>query len=112
MFAVAVAACPPLALLLAIELLNHALKRRRAKTTKETGIGNDENSNETAGAVRLAAVLGDSRPSAEPTAEKRMWAYYCAQAAHGRMPTGPSWTVPQEPTTTVAGCCACGTRRA
>lgn len=27
-FAVAVAACPPLALLLAVELLNHALKRR------------------------------------------------------------------------------------
>ncbi|GAB3683945.1 hypothetical protein GCM10027597_32370 [Saccharopolyspora tripterygii] len=32
-FSVAVAACPPLALLLSVELLNQALKRRRAETT-------------------------------------------------------------------------------
>ncbi len=36
-FAVAVAACPPLALLLAVELLNRALKRHRAETASETG---------------------------------------------------------------------------
>ncbi|GAA2801608.1 DUF2637 domain-containing protein [Saccharopolyspora taberi] len=32
-FSIAVAACPPLALLLSVELLNQALKRRRAETT-------------------------------------------------------------------------------
>ncbi|GAA4613343.1 DUF2637 domain-containing protein [Saccharopolyspora hordei] len=36
-FAVAVAAYPPLALLLAVELLNRALKRHRAETAGETG---------------------------------------------------------------------------
>src|SRR5690349_16431664 len=35
-FAVAVAACPPLALLLAVELLNRALKRYRTETMDET----------------------------------------------------------------------------
>ncbi|MBB5153653.1 hypothetical protein BJ970_001187 [Saccharopolyspora phatthalungensis] len=34
-FSIAVAACPPLALLLSVELLNQALKRRRAETTNE-----------------------------------------------------------------------------
>jgi len=33
-FAIAVAACPPLALLLAVELLNRALKRHRIETTR------------------------------------------------------------------------------
>lgn len=87
-FAVAVAACPPLALLLAVELLNHALKRRRAETANEPGIGNDANGDETAGVVRLATASGGSRPPGEPTAEQRMWAYFRAQAAHGRLPTG------------------------
>ncbi|WP_020500971.1 DUF2637 domain-containing protein [Sciscionella marina] len=35
-FSIAVAACPPLALLLSVELLNQALKRRRADTTSGT----------------------------------------------------------------------------
>ena len=35
-FSIAVAACPPLALLLSVELLNQALKRRRAETTSGT----------------------------------------------------------------------------
>ncbi|RKT86344.1 Protein of unknown function [Saccharopolyspora antimicrobica] len=35
-FSIAVAACPPLALLLSVELLNQALKRRRAEMTGET----------------------------------------------------------------------------
>jgi hypothetical protein len=41
-FAVAVAACPPLALLLAVELLNRALKRHRAEIASETGTGTNE----------------------------------------------------------------------
>ena len=40
--AIAVAACPPLALLLSVELLNQALKRRRTEATKETVPESDE----------------------------------------------------------------------
>lgn len=36
MFTIAVAACPPLALLLSVELLNQALKRHHAQATRET----------------------------------------------------------------------------
>lgn len=87
-FAVAVAACPPLALLLAVELLNHALKRQRAESTNETGTENNENSDENADVIRLAAIPDDSLPSAEPTVEQRMWTYFQAQIARGRMPSG------------------------
>jgi len=80
MFVVAVAACPPLALLLAVELLNRALKRHRA----ETG--------ETTARRPRWRVSRWSRmrpcPPAEPTAEQRMWAYYVTERAKGRTPTG------------------------
>lgn len=90
-FAVAVAACPPLALLLAVELLNRALKRHWAETASETGIETDETAEtgkETGRVVRLAVVPEQSRPPAEPTAEQRMWAYYMTERAMGRTPTG------------------------
>jgi hypothetical protein len=78
-FAIAVAACPPLALLLAVELLNRALKRRRVETGETSEIVRS---------VRLATVSGESRPHAEPTAEERMWAYYVTERSLGRTPTG------------------------
>ncbi len=90
-FAVAVAACPPLALLLAVELLNRALKRHRAETASETGTETGETGEtdeETARVVRLAVVSGESRPPTEPTAEQRMWAYYATERSKGRTPTG------------------------
>jgi len=90
-FAVAVAPCPPLALLLAFELLNRALKRHRADTriervseTGETGKAGDE----TSPVVRLAMVPGEARSSAERTAEQRMWAHYVTELAKGHTPTG------------------------
>ncbi|GAA5169245.1 MULTISPECIES: DUF2637 domain-containing protein [Pseudonocardiaceae] len=89
-FAVAVAACPPLALLLAVELLNRALKRHRAETTSETSDETAETSetgDKMTSVVRLAAIPDDSRP-AEPTAEQRMWAYYVTERSKGRTPTG------------------------
>ncbi|WP_027945277.1 DUF2637 domain-containing protein [Amycolatopsis taiwanensis] len=86
-FAVAVAACPPLALLLAVELLNRALKRHRAEKAIETG-ETCETGDETAPVTRLAVVSDDSRPSTEPTAEQRMWAYYVSERSKGRTPTG------------------------
>jgi hypothetical protein len=78
-FAIAVAACPPLALLLAVELLNRALKRHRVETGETS---------ETVRAARLATVSGEYRPPAEPTAEERMWAYYMKERTVGRTPTG------------------------
>jgi hypothetical protein len=86
-FAVAVAACPPLALLLAVELLNRALKRHCAETNTET-TGTGETGDETSSVVRLAMVPDQARPPAKPTAEQRMWAYYATELAKGRTPTG------------------------
>ncbi|WP_116042937.1 DUF2637 domain-containing protein [Amycolatopsis palatopharyngis] len=90
-FAVAVAACPPLALLLAVELLNRALKRHRAETANDTITENGETPEigyETGRVVRLAVVPEQSRPTADPTAEQRMWAYYVTEHSKGRTPTG------------------------
>lgn len=87
-FAVAVAACPPLALLLAVELLNRALKRYRAETASETGTETGETGDGTGSVVRLAVVPDESHPPTEPTAEQRMWAYYVTERAKGRTPTG------------------------
>lgn len=91
MFAIAVAACPPLALLLAVELLNRALKRHRAKVMCETAIETDETAmgdEETGRVVSLAVVSDESRSLDEPTAEQRMWAYYVTERSKGRIPTG------------------------
>jgi len=90
-FAVAVAACPPLALLLAVELLNRALKRHRAETANETNAETAETTetgDETGSVVRLAVVPDEARPLDEPTAEQRMWAYCVTERAKGRTPTG------------------------
>lgn len=72
-FAVAVAACPPLALLLAVELLNRALKRHRTGTASETTTGTGETAetnDETGRVVRLARWSRSSparRPSRPPS---------------------------------------------
>jgi hypothetical protein len=87
-FAIAVAACPPLALLLAVELLNRALKRHRAKATCETAIETDETDEETGRVVSLAVVSDEARSLDEPTAEQRMGAYYVTERSKGRTPTG------------------------
>ncbi|WP_139320802.1 DUF2637 domain-containing protein [Saccharomonospora sp. CUA-673] len=89
--AVAVAACPPLALLLSVELLNRALKRHRAETASETRNETAETGETGAGItppVRLSLVSGESRSPEQPTAEQRMWAYYQTERAKGRAPTG------------------------
>jgi hypothetical protein len=90
-FAVAVAACPPLALLLAVELLNQAFKRRHAET--HGGAPNETTESakaerETEQSMPLALVSRESRKQAERTAEQRMWAYYQTEWDKGRAPTG------------------------
>lgn len=115
---IAVAACPPLALLLSVELLNRALKRRRSETTSgpgetpsepqrrfgeiadETDETNTENLRDGHPTVigtptapsPLSAVGNPAHPNPSPgsttTAERRMWAYYWQQRANGQTPTG------------------------
>ncbi|WP_280384535.1 DUF2637 domain-containing protein [Nocardia wallacei] len=93
-FSVVVAACPPLALLLAVELLNRALKRHHAETTEtvdETTVETGETGETTepaAPVVRLAPVPAWSGSPAELTAEQRMWEYYRSERSQGRTPTG------------------------
>lgn len=103
MFAVAVAACPPLALLLAIELLNRALKRHRAETGNETA-ETSETGDEMASVVRLTAFPAESRP-AEPSAEQRMWACYVTERSKGRTPTGAELDRIAARITAVGRCC-------
>ncbi|MFI7120750.1 DUF2637 domain-containing protein [Amycolatopsis sp. NPDC049868] len=75
---VAVAACPPLALLLAVELLNRALKRHRVEPV----------------APKSEAPAPVEVPSAAPsplpklTAEQMMRAHYERERAQGRTPSG------------------------
>ncbi|MBF6066047.1 DUF2637 domain-containing protein [Nocardia terpenica] len=84
-FAVAVAACPPLALLLSVELLYRALQRHRA----ETGGAPASETSETAHPRETAAVSEAARPeTGSMTAEQKMWTYYQSERAKGRTPTG------------------------
>ena len=88
-FSIAVAACPPVALLLAVELLNRALKRHHNETTGTTETANEtDETSETGSIARLTAVPAGSHPSAGPTGEQRMWTYYVAERSEGRTPTG------------------------
>lgn len=84
-FAIAVAACPPLALLLAVELLNRALKRRRAEGTATT---QDDPNTACAETTGPAVAVCETAESAEMTAEQQMWSHYLTETAKGRMPTG------------------------
>jgi Protein of unknown function (DUF2637) len=76
-----VAGWPPIALLLAVELLAHC-----------PGPGSDQNSPQAADSVDRAGVgpwQADGAPfAAAGTAEQRMWAHYQRERAAGRMPTG------------------------
>ncbi|WP_284747953.1 DUF2637 domain-containing protein [Amycolatopsis sp. RTGN1] len=76
---VIVAASPPLALLLAVELLNCALRHHR-EAHRET----EEPAAETPPSLRLADVSDEPAP----TAEQRMWEYYVGERSRGRTPTG------------------------
>jgi hypothetical protein len=94
---VTVAACPPLVLLLSVELLNGALKQRSRETDPETNRALSETygqalepeaDNETFRPVRPTSVSRSSMEDSERTAEERMWEYYVSEQARGRTPTG------------------------
>lgn len=85
---IAVAACPPLALLLAVELLNRALKRHRTERLNEQAVEVEQPSEVDHG-VQLSLVSSEPAPSGQDlNAEQQMWAYYVAESANGRRPTG------------------------
>jgi hypothetical protein len=139
---IAVAACPPLALLLSVELLNRTLKRRRAETvhtssetTAETPIRAGETTPETdAPRTETGEMTGrhhyetpnrrskiaptdhlrtwGQAPRKARTAEQRMWAYYWQQQANGHTAPEQNSTASPEPTTTAAAFCAAGTNTA
>ncbi len=91
-FSVVVAACPPLALLLAVELLNRALKRHRGSSQRPAEGPKDRGECELDGRPQSSAGLVDADPAmsalCKESAEERMWAYYLEEQAAGRMPTG------------------------
>ena len=84
--ALAVAACPPLALLLAVELLNRALKRHRAERADALSTADLPN----ADAPDESNVRQhEAEPHGHPaTAEERMWAHYETEFAKGHIPSG------------------------
>ncbi|MFD5248441.1 DUF2637 domain-containing protein [Amycolatopsis sp. NPDC058340] len=85
-FGVAVTACPPLALLLAVELLNRALKRHRPEPADPI---HTEPGLLTPTLVTPPLTTPDqSDQSSRPTAEQLMWAHYQHEHTQGRTPTG------------------------
>lgn len=74
-----VAACPPLALLLAVELLNRALKRRRSPSAQAFKIPRE---------AEAADLSTESDEPVDKTAEQRMWEFYEKERRQGRTPTG------------------------
>ncbi|WP_051174430.1 DUF2637 domain-containing protein [Amycolatopsis orientalis] len=84
---ITVAACPPLALLLAVELLNRALKRHRTAATEHLTEPAIPCSADADGPVQKYSTTSPT-PASEMTAEERMWAHYLGEQEQGRTPTG------------------------
>ena len=91
---VLVAGWPPVALLLAVELLAHRPRVREQNETQPAapGAARDETDSETDGesatVITLAEVSATARPPAEPTAQEIMWAHVVREQQRGRIPTG------------------------
>ncbi|MFD8494821.1 DUF2637 domain-containing protein [Amycolatopsis sp. NPDC059657] len=87
--AIAVAACPPLALLLAVELLNRALKRSRDNRQQEPLLESKTLAADATTAGHLSLISNTRGSTAvELTAEQQMWAHYTTELSKGRTPTG------------------------
>jgi len=90
-FSIVVAACPPLALLLAVELLNRALKRHRGVVLGPSSGSLHASSEMVVQAPEVASSgvsdAGFLSPAVE-SAEQLMWAFYLEEQAAGRTPTG------------------------
>ncbi|MEU8632487.1 DUF2637 domain-containing protein [Amycolatopsis sp. NPDC048633] len=89
-FSVVIAACPPLALLLAVELLNRALKRHRGDSRELVSERVDALGEPAVPAMDLAFsdVPEVFSSHVEKSAEQQMWSFYLEEQAAGRTPTG------------------------
>ncbi|MFJ4099828.1 DUF2637 domain-containing protein [Amycolatopsis japonica] len=85
-FGIAVAACPPLALLLAVELLNRALKRHRTEPADRIHTEPELLTPASVNPLQATPDLADQPP--KPTAEQLMWTHYQREHTQGRTPTG------------------------
>jgi hypothetical protein len=77
---VLVAGWPPVALLLAVELLAHRPRHRERAETETTEESDTE--------IGLATGGDEPESDRKPTAEDVMWEHYQREAARGRTPTG------------------------
>jgi multisubunit Na+/H+ antiporter MnhB subunit len=82
--AVLVAGWPPVALLLAVELLAHRPGRRHAGASETGAVGDGENETR----VALVPIRDASRTVRHPTAEHVMWQHYQHAVSRGHTPTG------------------------
>ncbi|ONF74404.1 DUF2637 domain-containing protein [Amycolatopsis keratiniphila] len=87
-FGIAVAACPPLALLLAVELLNRALKRHRTNTSEPSTNASLEQKAAPPLTTHVAEASPTPTSAPELNAEQRMWNYYISEQQRGRTPSG------------------------
>lgn len=95
---VLVAGWPPVALLLAVELLAHQPRSRERIETEQAAAETElptlavdrdsETDSESAVVIALAEVSPDAQPPDEPTAQDIMWAHFQREQARGRIPTG------------------------
>jgi hypothetical protein len=95
---VLVAGWPPVALLLAVELLAHRPRSRERTETEPaaaetkltaTAVHRDsETDSESAAVIALAEDSPSGQPPDEPTAQEIMWAHFQREQARGRIPTG------------------------
>ncbi|GAA3551093.1 DUF2637 domain-containing protein [Amycolatopsis ultiminotia] len=91
---VVVAACPPVALLFAVELLNRALKQQSVETCSEIVSERDETEAALDGgegeteSVDRGVVSDGLGGDGALTAEQRMWIHYTEQSSVGRSPSG------------------------
>lgn len=94
---VLVAGWPPVALLLAVELLAHRSRSRHVETDPAAFVTEPavpiaqrepETTAETVHVITLAGVSPSTDRSGEPTAQEVMWAHYLSEQQHGRTPTG------------------------
>lgn len=90
-----VAGWPPVALLLAVELLAHGPRSQQhtetdlgTSETEQAGSAIDQAAAETAKVITLAKVSPHGEAVNEPTAQDVMWEHFRHEQARGRTPTG------------------------
>jgi hypothetical protein len=84
---VLVAGWPPVALLLAAELLTHHPQPRDQPET-DSAASHQQPDHETNTETGPAVKPNDVSPPARPPSEHIMWEHYLKEQAHGRIPTG------------------------